>query len=79
MSLATVRRPECVGTVGIGQLSTLGSVRAVRLSLCVDPGRHWSDVRRLTEGADAVGLDRVYVCDHFMPSADPRGPILECT
>jgi alkanesulfonate monooxygenase SsuD/methylene tetrahydromethanopterin reductase-like flavin-dependent oxidoreductase (luciferase family) len=45
----------------------------------VDPGRPWSDVRRLTEGAEAVGLDRVYVCDHFMPSADPRGPILECT
>src|SRR5205823_4630188 len=77
--LATVRRPECGGPVGDRQLSTLGSVRAVRLSLCVDPGRPWPDVRRLTEGAEAVGLDRVYVCDHFMPSADPRGPNFECS
>jgi len=66
-------------TAGSPRLRALGSVRSVRLSLCVDPGRPWPDVRRLTEGAEAVGLDRVYVCDHYMPSADPRGPMFECT
>jgi alkanesulfonate monooxygenase SsuD/methylene tetrahydromethanopterin reductase-like flavin-dependent oxidoreductase (luciferase family) len=50
----------------------------VRLSLCVDPGRPWRDVRALAGGAEAIGLDRVYICDHFMPSGDPRGSMLEC-
>jgi F420-dependent oxidoreductase-like protein len=53
----------------------------VRLSVCLDPGRPWSDLSALAEHTEAVGLSGVWVCDHFMPH-DPAGrpadgPVLE--
>jgi F420-dependent oxidoreductase-like protein len=53
----------------------------VRFSVCVDPGRPWREILALAEGAEAVGVHRVYVCDHFMPIAtaadDVAGSMLE--
>ncbi len=54
----------------------------MRLSLCLDPGRSWPQVRALAQRADLAGWHAVYVCDHFMPH-DPAGrpadgPMLEC-
>ena len=53
----------------------------MRLSLCVDPGRSWGDVLDLACHAETLGLDGVYLCDHFMPfAADGRaadGAMLE--
>jgi F420-dependent oxidoreductase-like protein len=53
----------------------------VRLSVCLDPGRHWSDLCALAVHTEALGLSGVWVCDHFMPH-DPGGgptdgPVLE--
>ena len=55
---------------------------AMRVSLCLDPGRPWPDLLALAQRVDAVGWHAVYVCDHFMPH-DPgnealSGPVLEC-
>lgn len=54
----------------------------MRLSLCLDPGRPWPEVRALARRVDSAGWHAVYVCDHFMPH-DPAGsavdgPMLEC-
>ena len=53
----------------------------MRLSVCLDPGRRWNEVRALAEHTEAVGLAWVWVCDHFMPhdpSGEPAdGPVLE--
>jgi F420-dependent oxidoreductase-like protein len=47
----------------------------------VDPGRPWGDVLDLVCHAETLGLDGVYLCDHFMPfDADGRaadGAMLE--
>lgn len=48
----------------------------MRLSLCLDPGRPWPQVRALSRRADSAGWHAVYVCDHFMPH-DPAGPALD--
>jgi F420-dependent oxidoreductase-like protein len=45
----------------------------MRFSVCVDPGRPWPDILALAQGAETVGLDRVYVCDHFIPVAAAGG------
>ena len=45
----------------------------MRIGLCLDPGRPWSDLATLARRADDAGWDSLYVCDHFMP-ADPSGP-----
>jgi F420-dependent oxidoreductase-like protein len=53
----------------------------MRLSICVDTGRPWAEIRRIGELADAQDWSAVYVCDHFMPFAPPGvpadGPVLE--
>ncbi len=53
----------------------------MRFSVCVDPGRPWPDILALAEVAENVGFDRVYVCDHFIPSTasgdDAPGFMLE--
>ena len=53
----------------------------MRLSVCLDSGRSWSDTAVLARHAEAAGLDGVWVSDHFMPqTADDRpapGPVLE--
>lgn len=55
---------------------------AVRLSLCLDPGRPWPQVAELARQADAGGWHAVYVCDHFMPhdqaGRPADGPMMEC-
>ncbi len=55
---------------------------AMRVSLCLDPGRSWPQLLALARRADVAGWYGVYVCDHFMPH-DPAGrpadgPVLEC-
>jgi F420-dependent oxidoreductase-like protein len=53
----------------------------MRLSICVDTGRPWAEVRRIGELGDRHGWYSVYVCDHFLPYAAPgvhaERPILE--
>ena len=54
----------------------------MRLSLCLDPGRRWSDAMILARHIDAAGWYAIYHCDHFMPHAPDggslRGPVSEC-
>jgi F420-dependent oxidoreductase-like protein len=55
----------------------------VLIGVCLDPGRPWSDVRRLGQLADDAGLATVYAPDHFMayaPADAPAStdPVLEC-
>lgn len=61
-------------------LAVIGA--AMKLSLCVDPGRSWPEALALAQQADSAGWHAVYVCDHFMPhnpAGDPAdGPMLEC-
>lgn len=40
------------------------------ISLIVDNGRPWSEIRELAETADALGAYAVYLCDHFMGHTD---------
>lgn len=53
----------------------------MRLSICIDTGRPWAEIRHLGEFADAQQWHAVYVSDHFMPFAPPGvpvdGPVLE--
>jgi alkanesulfonate monooxygenase SsuD/methylene tetrahydromethanopterin reductase-like flavin-dependent oxidoreductase (luciferase family) len=42
----------------------------VDISLIVDNGRPWSEIRALAETADGLGAHAVYVCDHFMGHTD---------
>jgi F420-dependent oxidoreductase-like protein len=53
----------------------------MRLSICVDAGRTWAEIRQIGELADAQDWHAVYVSDHFMPYAPPGvpadGPVLE--
>ncbi len=46
----------------------------MRLSICVDTGRPWAEVRRIGELVDRDGWYAVYVCDHFLPYAPPGVP-----
>jgi F420-dependent oxidoreductase-like protein len=39
----------------------------MRLGICLDPRRPWSDARRLAQQVDDDGWASVYVCDHFLP------------
>jgi F420-dependent oxidoreductase-like protein len=52
----------------------------VLVSLCLDPGRSWAEMRALAGCAEEVGLARIYLPDHFMPyhgSVAVAGPVLE--
>jgi alkanesulfonate monooxygenase SsuD/methylene tetrahydromethanopterin reductase-like flavin-dependent oxidoreductase (luciferase family) len=53
------------------------------VSLIIDNGRPWPEVRELAEAADELGAHAVYLCDHFMDdTADGTvsdGGMLECT
>jgi alkanesulfonate monooxygenase SsuD/methylene tetrahydromethanopterin reductase-like flavin-dependent oxidoreductase (luciferase family) len=40
------------------------------ISLIVDNGRSWPDIRALAEVADQLGAYAVYLCDHFMGHTD---------
>jgi F420-dependent oxidoreductase-like protein len=46
----------------------------MRLSICVDTGRPWAEVRRIGELADRHGWHAMYVCDHFLPYAPVGAP-----
>jgi F420-dependent oxidoreductase-like protein len=48
----------------------------MRVSVCVDAGRPWSDVRRIGELADSQDWHCLYVSDHFMPHA-PHGSVAD--
>ena len=53
------------------------------ISLIIDNGRPWSEVRSLAETADGLETYAVYVCDHFMGHTDDdtvsdEEPVLEC-
>jgi alkanesulfonate monooxygenase SsuD/methylene tetrahydromethanopterin reductase-like flavin-dependent oxidoreductase (luciferase family) len=54
----------------------------VRLSVCLDPGRPWSEASALARHVDAAGWHAVYQCDHFMPhrfdDSPSRGDVTEC-
>ena len=54
----------------------------MKLSLCVDPGRPWSEAMTLARRVDAAGWHAVYQCDHFMPhhpdGVPIAGPVSEC-
>jgi F420-dependent oxidoreductase-like protein len=54
----------------------------VKLSLCLDPGRPWSETLTLARHVDAAGWHAVYQCDHFMPhradGAPSGGDVTEC-
>lgn len=51
------------------------------VSLCLDPGRPWSDLRAIARHAEQAGLHALWMSDHFMPYAEdgrpPDGPVLE--
>jgi len=54
----------------------------VKLSICLDPARSWSEARTLARRVDVAGWYGIYQCDHFMPH-DPDGlpidgPVSEC-
>jgi alkanesulfonate monooxygenase SsuD/methylene tetrahydromethanopterin reductase-like flavin-dependent oxidoreductase (luciferase family) len=55
----------------------------VDISLIVDNGRPWLEVRELAQAADQLGAYAVYLCDHFMEHTDDDavsdGGMLECT
>ena len=55
--------------------------RPMDVSLCLDPGRPWPQVRDLARSAERAGAHTLYVPDHFLPH-DPDagttdGPMLE--
>ena len=54
----------------------------MKLSLCLDPGRPWSEARAMARQVDEAGWHAVYQCDHFMPhdvDGLPRaGDVSEC-
>jgi alkanesulfonate monooxygenase SsuD/methylene tetrahydromethanopterin reductase-like flavin-dependent oxidoreductase (luciferase family) len=55
---------------------------AVDISLILDNGRPWTEVRELAQVADELGVYAVYLCDHFMGHTDDDAvsdePMLEC-
>ena len=52
------------------------------ISLILDNGRPWPEIRELAQAADELGVYAVYLCDHFMEHADDDsitdGGVLEC-
>ena len=54
----------------------------MKLSLCLDPARPWSEARRLAQYVDSAGWHALYQCDHFMPhhpdGIPMGGPTSEC-
>jgi alkanesulfonate monooxygenase SsuD/methylene tetrahydromethanopterin reductase-like flavin-dependent oxidoreductase (luciferase family) len=54
----------------------------VDISLILDNGRPWPEVRELAQVADDLGAYAVYLCDHFMGHTDDDAvsdePMLEC-
>jgi len=54
----------------------------VDISVILDNGRPWTDVKELALAAEHLGVHAVYVCDHFMEDHDDGStgdePFLEC-
>src|SRR3954454_19704728 len=54
----------------------------VDISLILDNGRPWPEVRELAQVADDLGAYAIYLCDHFMGHTDDDAvsdePMLEC-
>jgi len=54
----------------------------VDISLILDNGRPWAEVRELAQTAEGLGAHAIYLCDHFMEHVDDDsitdGPMLEC-
>ena len=40
------------------------------ISVILDNGRPWSQVRDLAQAADELGAYAIYLCDHFMGHSD---------
>jgi alkanesulfonate monooxygenase SsuD/methylene tetrahydromethanopterin reductase-like flavin-dependent oxidoreductase (luciferase family) len=55
---------------------------AVDISVILDNGRPWAEVRELAQAADELGAYAIYLCDHFMGHTDDDAvsdePMLEC-
>jgi alkanesulfonate monooxygenase SsuD/methylene tetrahydromethanopterin reductase-like flavin-dependent oxidoreductase (luciferase family) len=54
----------------------------VDISVILDNGRPWAEVRDLAQTADEMGVYAIYLCDHFMGHTDDDAvsdePMLEC-
>jgi alkanesulfonate monooxygenase SsuD/methylene tetrahydromethanopterin reductase-like flavin-dependent oxidoreductase (luciferase family) len=52
----------------------------VRISVTIYPQHaNYADIRRAAQQAEALGVDVVYLWDHFYPlSGDPGGKHFEC-
>jgi len=54
----------------------------VDISVILDNGRPWAEVRELAQAADELGAYAIYLCDHFMGHTDDDAvsdePMLEC-
>jgi F420-dependent oxidoreductase-like protein len=54
----------------------------VDISVILDNGRPWPEIRDLARAAEELGVHAVYVCDHFMEDRADGGtddsPFLEC-
>jgi len=52
------------------------------VSVIIDNGRPWAEIRELALAAEDLGVHAVYVCDHFMEHRDDDrtddSPFLEC-
>jgi F420-dependent oxidoreductase-like protein len=57
-------------------------MRHVDVSVIIDNGRPWAEIRELALTAEELGVHAVYVCDHFMEHHDDDSvgdePFLEC-
>jgi alkanesulfonate monooxygenase SsuD/methylene tetrahydromethanopterin reductase-like flavin-dependent oxidoreductase (luciferase family) len=55
---------------------------AVDISVILDNGRPWAEVRELAQVADGLGAYAIYLCDHFMGHSEDDAvsddPMLEC-
>src|SRR3954471_3390684 len=58
-------------------------MRRVDISVILDNGRPWAEVRELAQVADELGAYAIYLCDHFMGHTDDDTVtdegMLECT
>ena len=52
------------------------------VSVIIDNGRPWAEIRELALAAEELGVHAIYVCDHFMEHRDDDTtgdePFLEC-
>jgi alkanesulfonate monooxygenase SsuD/methylene tetrahydromethanopterin reductase-like flavin-dependent oxidoreductase (luciferase family) len=52
------------------------------VSVIIDNGRSWAEIRELAGAADELGAYAIYLCDHFMGHTDDDAvsdePMLEC-